>query len=417
MNDTSLMEKADSNTTPNSSDMYTNEFKDDQNDDNEDDNEDEHVMLGNLIANLNLILMRTKRFKSNLRNVDTTLTQELKECKSILAETSRTLGESNSAWDSCLIALQNKQTELETYKTLNDHTVDYDKLELTMEILSKPPSNKLCVRDFKKFFKRMRRFVRQPRNDKRSFKETKMTRTVKVKGSVLHAETQIILLKNVPNHRETRTNKHSLEVLGAIVKRKIMKRLRMKHVSLLKHQMRLWFRWISFDYRVSVGFGSITGGLDHVNPVIRLPMKHGISRELHEILEHFHTGPTEGHYEADITGIRNVPPNGVFGNEVYGSDSEGFGMNPSSNEFRLCNSDEWRNISIWSPLLRGYLSNYEAIKNKMIELREAQERRDTPLTVDQMMSQFMDVVRDPPEDDAAPGDNFALEDDVDLEDE
>ncbi|GJZ34925.1 hypothetical protein Tco_0580742 [Tanacetum coccineum] len=43
-----------------------------------------------------------------------------------------------------------------------------------------------------------------------------------------------------------------------------------------------------------------------------------------------------------LQGIRNVPPNGVFGNEVYGSDSEGFGMNPSSNEFSLCNSDEWR---------------------------------------------------------------------------
>ncbi|GKE02590.1 hypothetical protein Tco_1390573, partial [Tanacetum coccineum] len=41
-------------------------------------------------------------------------------------------------------------------------------------------------------------------------------------------------------------------------------------------------------------------------------------------------------------GIRNVPPNGVFGNEVYGSNSEGFGMNPLSNEFRLCNSDELR---------------------------------------------------------------------------
>nr|GEX45891.1 hypothetical protein [Tanacetum cinerariifolium] len=41
-------------------------------------------------------------------------------------------------------------------------------------------------------------------------------------------------------------------------------------------------------------------------------------------------------------GICNVSPNGVFGNEVYGSDSEGFSMNPSSNEFRLCNSDEWR---------------------------------------------------------------------------
>nr|GEY92790.1 hypothetical protein [Tanacetum cinerariifolium] len=39
-------------------------------------------------------------------------------------------------------------------------------------------------------------------------------------------------------------------------------------------------------------------------------------------------------------GIRNVPPNGVFGNEVYGSESEGFGVNPSSNEFRLCDSNE-----------------------------------------------------------------------------
>ncbi|GKF59042.1 hypothetical protein Tco_0175828 [Tanacetum coccineum] len=33
----------------------------------------------------------------------------------------------------------------------------------------------------------------------------------------------------------------------------------------------------------------------------------------------------------DITslqGIRNVSPNGVFSNEVYGSNSEGFGVNP-----------------------------------------------------------------------------------------
>nr|GEU69131.1 hypothetical protein [Tanacetum cinerariifolium] len=32
----------------------------------------------------------------------------------------------------------------------------------------------------------------------------------------------------------------------------------------------------------------------------------------------------------------------VFGNEVYGSDPKGFGVNPSSNEFRLCNCNEWR---------------------------------------------------------------------------
>ncbi|GKA66619.1 hypothetical protein Tco_0766427, partial [Tanacetum coccineum] len=40
----------------------------------------------------------------------------------------------------------------------------------------------------------------------------------------------------------------------------------------------LWFHWISFDYRVTLDFGSIAGGLDHVNPVIRLPIEHGINR-------------------------------------------------------------------------------------------------------------------------------------------
>ncbi|GKA89267.1 hypothetical protein Tco_0811079 [Tanacetum coccineum] len=54
-------------------------------------------------------------------------------------------------------------------------------------------------------------------------------------------------------------------------------------------------------------------------------------------------------------GIRNVSSNGVFGNEVYCGDSEGFGLNPSSDEFRLCNSDEWRFINGGGPLeIRGY---------------------------------------------------------------
>ncbi|GJT89585.1 zinc finger, CCHC-type, retrotransposon gag domain protein [Tanacetum coccineum] len=35
-----------------------------------------------------------------------------------------------------------------------------------------------------------------------------------------------------------------------------------------------------FDYRVTLGFGSIAGGLDHVNTVIRLPLEHRISRVL-----------------------------------------------------------------------------------------------------------------------------------------
>ncbi|GJT57377.1 hypothetical protein Tco_0992431, partial [Tanacetum coccineum] len=62
---------------------------------------------------------------------------------------------------------------------------------------------------------------------------------------------------------------------------------------------------------------------------------------IHDQPTTYATESTRG-YITSLQGIRNVPPNGVFGNEVYGSDSEGFDVNPSSNEFRLCNSDEWR---------------------------------------------------------------------------
>ncbi|GJS21979.1 retrovirus-related pol polyprotein from transposon TNT 1-94 [Tanacetum coccineum] len=60
-----------------------------------------------------------EQFKA-LKKANATLTQELTECKSILAETSRTLGESNSIRDSCLVALQNKQTEFERTLNVND---------------------------------------------------------------------------------------------------------------------------------------------------------------------------------------------------------------------------------------------------------------------------------------------------------
>ncbi|GKA76941.1 MAK10-like protein [Tanacetum coccineum] len=40
-----------------------------------------------------------------------------------------------------------------------------------------------------------------------------------------------------------------------------------------------------FDYRVTLGFGSIAGVIDHVNPVIRLPLEHGISRVLGTLSE------------------------------------------------------------------------------------------------------------------------------------
>nr|GEW13787.1 hypothetical protein [Tanacetum cinerariifolium] len=91
--------------------------------------DDERVVLANLIANLKLDVDKNKKIQKQSKKANISLAHDLQECKSILVETSRTLGESNSIRDSCLIAIQNKQTELETYKTLNDRIIDYDKLE------------------------------------------------------------------------------------------------------------------------------------------------------------------------------------------------------------------------------------------------------------------------------------------------
>ncbi|GJZ01926.1 integrase, catalytic region, zinc finger, CCHC-type containing protein [Tanacetum coccineum] len=124
--DTEPLEQVDSNVIPDSSDMCDNDIQTDYNDEECDD---ERAALANLIAKFKLDVDENKKIQKQLKKENTSLAHELKECKSILVETSRTLGESNSIQDSCLIALQNKQTELETYKTLNDRTVDYDKLE------------------------------------------------------------------------------------------------------------------------------------------------------------------------------------------------------------------------------------------------------------------------------------------------
>nr|GEW41868.1 hypothetical protein [Tanacetum cinerariifolium] len=126
ISNTCVVEKVDSNNILDSPDMYDNDIQTDQNDVECDD---ERVVLANLIANLRLDINENKKIQKQLKKANTSLAHELRKCKSILANTSRTLRESNSFRDSCLIALQNKQTELETYKTLNDRTVDYDKLE------------------------------------------------------------------------------------------------------------------------------------------------------------------------------------------------------------------------------------------------------------------------------------------------
>nr|GEY03930.1 hypothetical protein [Tanacetum cinerariifolium] len=126
VSNTCSVETDDGNVTPNSPDMCVDDIQNEQNDVESDD---ERVALANLIANLKLDVDENKKIQKQLKKANKTLAQELKECKTILAETSKSLGKSISVRDSCLVALQTKQAEFEKFKAFNDRTVDYDKLE------------------------------------------------------------------------------------------------------------------------------------------------------------------------------------------------------------------------------------------------------------------------------------------------
>nr|GEU55842.1 hypothetical protein [Tanacetum cinerariifolium] len=102
VSNTCLVETDDSNVIPDSPDMCEDDIQNEQNDVEIDD---ERVALANLIANLKLDVDENKKTQKQLKKANTTLAQELKECKAILAETSKSLGESISVRDSCMVAL------------------------------------------------------------------------------------------------------------------------------------------------------------------------------------------------------------------------------------------------------------------------------------------------------------------------
>nr|GEZ56937.1 retrovirus-related Pol polyprotein from transposon TNT 1-94 [Tanacetum cinerariifolium] len=89
----------------------------------------------------------------------------------------------------------------------------------------------MTVRDFKNFFKRRGRFVRQPRNDKKTFQRSRDDKIGKGERKCFRCGDPNHLLKNVQNHQKTRTKELSLEVLGAISVKKIMRRSKTKRVS------------------------------------------------------------------------------------------------------------------------------------------------------------------------------------------
>nr|GEX51638.1 hypothetical protein [Tanacetum cinerariifolium] len=84
-----------------------------KNDQNDVESDDERVALANLIVNLKLDVDENKKIQKQLKKANTTLAQELKECKNILAKTTKTLEESNSVWDSCLTLRQLAQKDIE----------------------------------------------------------------------------------------------------------------------------------------------------------------------------------------------------------------------------------------------------------------------------------------------------------------
>nr|GEV73015.1 integrase, catalytic region, zinc finger, CCHC-type, peptidase aspartic, catalytic [Tanacetum cinerariifolium] len=122
ISNTCILEMDNSNVIPDSPDMCDDDIQNDQNDVESDD---ERVAL----ANLKLDVDENKKIQKQLKKANITLAHEMKEWKTILAKTSKTLEESNSIRDSCLVVLQNKQTEFEKYKSFNDRIVYYDKLK------------------------------------------------------------------------------------------------------------------------------------------------------------------------------------------------------------------------------------------------------------------------------------------------
>ncbi|GJV15530.1 hypothetical protein Tco_1360853 [Tanacetum coccineum] len=95
----------------------------------------------------------------------------------------------------------------------------------------------MAVKDFKKFFKRRERFVRQQRDERKSFQRSKDEKMVKARENALDVEIQIISSENAQNHQETIIKELSLEEHGVIATKIKKKRLKKKLVLWLKHLM------------------------------------------------------------------------------------------------------------------------------------------------------------------------------------
>nr|GEU53287.1 retrovirus-related Pol polyprotein from transposon TNT 1-94 [Tanacetum cinerariifolium] len=122
---TCLVETDDSNVIPDSPDMCEDDIQNEQKDVESDD---ERVALADLIANLKLDVDENKKIQKQLKKANTTLAQELKECKAILAETNQfrapTAQDMEILIQTCLMLL--------TIKTQNDSFIFVHELKQEM---------------------------------------------------------------------------------------------------------------------------------------------------------------------------------------------------------------------------------------------------------------------------------------------
>nr|GEV49499.1 transposase, Ptta/En/Spm, transposase, Tnp1/En/Spm-like protein [Tanacetum cinerariifolium] len=88
----------------------------------------------------------------------------------------------------------------------------------------------MAVKEFKKFFKRRGRFVRQPQDERKSLQRSRDEKMVKVKENSLDVEIQIISSESVQSYQETIIKELSLEERGVIVAKMRKKRLKTKLV-------------------------------------------------------------------------------------------------------------------------------------------------------------------------------------------
>ncbi|GJZ76077.1 hypothetical protein Tco_0640542 [Tanacetum coccineum] len=106
---------------------------------------------------------------------------------------------------------QSRSLALKVKKELSD--------EDSSSIDSEDEEYDMAVKEFKKFFKRRGRFVRQPRGNRKHSKEVEMMVMVKVKENVLDVVIQITSLENIQSCQRTTIKEHLLKEHGATMEK------------------------------------------------------------------------------------------------------------------------------------------------------------------------------------------------------